>query len=41
MHLNEIGCKIYNFCYDSENDILIMLLDNEMQLAQLDLNGLI
>ena len=37
----EIGRSIIYFCYDDENNRLIMTLDDEMQFAYLDLNGLI
>lgn len=37
----ETGCSIYYFCYDEKNDRVIMSLDDEMQLAYLNLHGLI
>lgn len=36
-----IGRKICNFCYDQELNRLIMVLDNEIQFAYLNLDGLI
>lgn len=37
----DIGRKIINFCYDKENNRLIMNLNDECQFAYLDLDGLI
>ena len=37
----ETGRNIIYFCYDDENDRVIMSLDDEMQFAYLDLNGLL
>ena len=37
----DVGRKIINFCYDKDNNRLIMNLDDEYQFAYLDLNGLI
>ena len=37
----QVGRKIYNFCYDKELNRLIMTLNDEMQFAYLDLDGLL
>lgn len=37
----EIGYSIVNFCFDKENNRIIMNLDEEMQFAYLDLDGII
>jgi outer membrane protein assembly factor BamB len=37
----EVGYSIVNFCYDKDNHRLILFLNEEMQFAYLDLNGLI
>jgi hypothetical protein len=37
----ETGYKILDFCYDKENNRIIMGLDDEMQFAYLDLNKVI
>jgi hypothetical protein len=37
----ETGYKIVDFCFDQENNRIIMTLDSEMQFAFLDLNGII
>lgn len=37
----KIGCKIYNFCYDKDLNRLVMTLNDEMQFAYLDLDGLL
>lgn len=36
----DVGRMIYNFCYDKENNRIIMKLNDEMELGYLDLNGL-
>lgn len=37
----ETGYQIFRFCYDEDNNRIIMTLNNEMQFAYLDLDGLI
>lgn len=37
----EVGYKISDFCYDGENNRLILSLDDEIQFAYLDLEGII
>lgn len=37
----ETGCKIICFCYDEEKNRIIMCLNEEMQFAYLDLDGLL
>lgn len=37
----ETRYKISRFCYDAENNRIIMILDDEIQFANLDLNGII
>lgn len=37
----ETGCQITFFCYDEQNNRIIMSMDDEMQFAYLDLDGLI
>lgn len=36
----EIGSHLIDFCYDKANNRIIMNLDDEMQFAYLDLDGL-
>jgi hypothetical protein len=37
----ETGYKMYDFCYDKENNRIIMALNDEIQFAYLDLEGII
>jgi hypothetical protein len=37
----ETGCPIIDFCYDEDNNRIIMSLDDEIQFAYLELDGLI
>lgn len=37
----EVGYNIVRFCYDQDNNRIIMVLDDEIQFAYLDLNGII
>ena len=37
----ETGYKIFHFCYDKENNRIFMILDDEIQFASLDLDGII
>jgi hypothetical protein len=37
----ETGYRIGSFCYDSENSRLIISMDDEMQFAYLELDGLL
>ncbi|MDO5427947.1 6-bladed beta-propeller [Parabacteroides sp.] len=37
----ETNCPIIRFCYDKDNDRLIMSIDNEMQFAYLDVGNLL
>lgn len=48
LHLNgnyiktlNVGCNIGIFCYDPEYNRIIMELDDEIQFAYLDLDGLL
>lgn len=36
-----VGYNIIIFCYDSESNRIIMVLDDEIQFAYLDLDGLL
>lgn len=36
----DLGCMMYHFCYDKENNRIIMSLNDEMEYAYLDLDGL-
>lgn len=37
----ETGYQIYEYCYDKDNNRIIMILDDEIQFAYLDLDGII
>lgn len=37
----ETGYKISNFCYDKENNRIIMVMNDDMQFAYLDLDGIV
>jgi len=37
----DIGHKLQRFCFDSENNRIIMNLDSEMQFAYLNIDGLL
>jgi hypothetical protein len=40
IHTLETGYSILDFCYDKDNNLIIIILDTEIPFAYLDLNGL-